>query len=115
MVTGFHISPGYAYNKDAKITVGQILDIAKTIPMDKFKEKLMEYGLDGPIVKSFVKLYSTLPTEDATFIVCENDVLQLASGGGKIRRDKEIARRAFSILLLDECFKQGKNICLSIS
>jgi hypothetical protein len=66
------------------------------------------------MVDSWVEAYRHLPTEDLTCQFTSDGVTQWASGGGDCRRAKEVMRKAFAILVLEDCFKQGFTVQLCI-
>ena len=115
MVTSFSIRFGYdsdGHNKNMKL-----IDYAKRVNMDDFRKKLMEYGInDKDTLDQIIDLFSELPTEDSTLGISKdkdnNEYIHMsASGGGQWREWKEISRKAFGVLLLDECHKSG--LCVS--
>lgn len=114
MGTSFMISPGYAADNENECTVDDIWHVAKNIGAAKVKVKCAEYGLTA---LSLHGCTCTLDEYLAPYDDLESGALggkkeayiyQLATGGNEShRREKEIIRRAFFALLLDECFKRG--------
>jgi hypothetical protein len=123
MVTGFIISPGYAPSDREKATPEIIQNIAKSITTKAFKDKCIEYGLkddfgrgQGCQLDDFINRYKSLPTkEDMTCNFIDIGIMQSATGGSGHRNERETICRAFSILVVDECFKRGLSVCLDIS
>jgi hypothetical protein len=123
MATGFYLTPGYAYSEANSATAESIMDIARTIPLDRLRAKCVEYGLEnavdetGSTLDDYVAAYKELPSKDLTvYFSHEKDaVCMMASGGRRSREIKEMVRRAFSILVLDACFKRGLAVNLNIA
>ena len=112
MVTFFLLEPGYAYSEENGATPEMIQEIARTVTVEQLREKCAEYGLteiectEGYKLDDFLEVYRNLPTDDLTCTFTDYGVSQSASGGGHERDVKEIIRRAFGILVLDECYKR---------
>lgn len=121
MVTGFLLEPGYPAGEENKATPEMIQEIAKTITTEQLRAKCAEYGLteikcpEGCTLDEFLNVYKKLPTEDLTCQFVPEGVLQSACMGTGHRNETEIIRRAFAILVLDECFKRKLSVSLIIS
>lgn len=121
MVTSFTLEPGYAYSESAEATPETIQEIAKSITVERLKAKCAEYGLieircdRGCTLDEFLERYRTLPTKDLTCRFVAEGVMQSATSGTGHRVETEIIRRAFGILVLDECFKRGLAVSFVIA
>lgn len=121
MVTSFLLEPGYAPSKAEEATPEMIQEIAKTISIDRLREKCSEYGLtkiecsQGCTLDTFLDIYKSLPTKDLTCRFTPEGILQTSSSGTGHRGETEIIRRAFGILVLDECYKRGLAVSFIIA
>lgn len=135
MVTGFSITQGYIYTSSQEITMEKLFEICKKVGQDQhhFIMKCLEYGLDenlqcGCKLSELTAKYMDLPTKDGTCTFhmpmkmpsgddLEGMVLQsaYAGNGSTHRMVREQICRAFGILVLDECYKQGYSVNFSIT
>ena len=121
MVTTFSLEPGYAFGDENRATPEIIQEIAKSITIEQLSAKCAEYGLiklncdEGSTLDEFFDKYKKLPTDDLTCRFFEDGVLQMASSGTGHRKDTEIIRRAFGILVLDACYKKKLAVSFIIS
>lgn len=121
MVTSFLLTPGYAFGRDNKATPEMIQEIAKSITIEQLKAKCSEYGLTELRCSSdcnldnFIEKYRNISTDDLTCRFVPEGVLQSASSGTGHRDETEIIRRAFGILVLNECFKRKLAVSFIIS
>jgi hypothetical protein len=118
MATSFRIYPGYAYGHAT--TIEEILEVARSINLDHVISKSIEYNCplvddEGVKLAEYVACYREIPSKDSTCVVTEGNLFSVASGGGKSREMKEIIRRAFFVLVTDECFRRGLSVCLEIA
>jgi hypothetical protein len=120
MSTTFLLKPGYNSGFGCNATsVDNIIEVCKSISMDDIKEKALEYG--APLVDSedvdldeYIKKYESLPSDDLTCYFEDDGVYQVASGGDDFRTIKEIVRRAFAMLVLEECYKRKYSVSFII-
>jgi len=118
-MTGYHIKHGYSYN-NKDLTKELILEIARGISLIGLRNKAIEYGVletDGLYyLQDYIDSYKQIPSKDATTTLIDKEddlqLMQLASAGGKSREMKEVVRKAFSILFIDECFRRGIAVSL---
>lgn len=124
MVTGFHIDivKGYASYAEADIGIEKLIEIAKLITYGKFYDKCKEYGVPdvfdcgkGCTLDKFIRAYEVLPTQDSTCTFTDTGIMQMACGGNAHRQEREQIRKAFAILVVNECFKQGYCVSLIIA
>lgn len=116
-MTEFYLYPGYIFKNSQKINTKKILEIAQNIPLSELKKKSIEYGVSERYIDEYIELYKIIPSQDFTIREAKYDegIVQCASGSDPERSIKEQIRRAFCILVLDECFKKGFSICLTIN
>lgn len=121
MVTSFMLNPGYAFGNENKATPKMIQEIAKIITIEQLKVKCAEYGLTeincsyDCKLDHFIEKYRNIPTDDLTCRFTSEGVFQSASSGTGHRDETEIIRRAFGILVLNECFKRKLAVNFIIS
>jgi hypothetical protein len=119
MATYFSVIPGYAWGEPT--TPEQILDAARSVSMEALRAKCIEYGLENMVdetgsgLDDYIKCYESIPSSDLTIRADENGIFSVASGGDISRVMKERIRRAFMILVVDECFRRGLSVHLGIT
>lgn len=119
-MTGFYLSVGY--DCFGKTAFEAIRDVANGITSEALKAKALEYGCpeaDGagtPIDEYIAKGLTYETSRDGSML--EWYIAQYASGGGAMggtsRQMKEAIRRAFGMLVLDECYKRGLSVSFEI-
>ena len=116
-MTSYHLSPGYSNHGKCKLS--QIVAVARSISKHKlrgtFRAKCLEYGVPESVVDDYIAGYVVIPSADSTITIRGEDLMQLASGGGSSRDIKENVRKAFGILVLDECYKRGLSVSFVIA
>lgn len=122
MVTSFILEPGYAFGEENRATTAEMIqEIAKSITIEQLKAKCAEYGLievkcrEGCKLEEFLEKYKSLPTDDLTCRFTKDGVLQSATSGTGHREETEIIRRAFGILVLNECYKRKLSVSFIIA
>ena len=113
-MTGFYLSLGYCSRSKDRCSIDDIVKVCRNISLEKFMNKCIEYGVRENVVMEYIEKYKTIPSDDATIFINyddrHGDIMQLASGYEESRYIKEKVRKAFGILVLDECYKRGWNI-----
>ena len=113
-MTGFSLTPGYPFSNCNVCDVSDILEVAKSISLLQLRKKAIEYGVSKEFIDEYVASYRKIPSDDLTIQLISECILQTASGINPSRDIKEKMRRAFGILVLDECYRRGWSVSFTI-
>ena len=115
-MTAFYLLQGYCHSEKERISTEELLNIANGISLESLREKAIEYGVPAGVLGEYVEKYRAIPSKDLTVTISDRTGLcQMASGGDPCRTIKEKMRKAFGILVLDECYKRGKSVNFEIA
>lgn len=130
-MTGYHISIGYLSGDDNDKAWAMLKRIVADLcaKPEVIAEEAMAFGMRPETAKEYAESYRSFSletgrTEDSTLVVKERDlddedsyvqIMQLASGRGVSRTNKEAMRRAVCRILMREMHKRGLEININVA